>query len=141
VPATILLFLAASRLLALPPEDREPVAQELYERASRAFADGRHSDAAEYLRHATGATGDPDLRSEMLCLRGESLLRAGRPDEAAASFERTLDESPQGPHAAQALFGLAEAQAASDRESEAAETRRRLRLLFPETPWAARVAI
>lgn len=140
VPGGLVLVLAAGRVLALIPEDREPVAQGLYERASRAYAEGRHSDAAEYLRQAMPLSQDPALRSEMSCLRGESLLRSGRPSDAVPEFERTLQETPQGPHAAQALFGLGEALEGSGRGEEAAETRSRLRQQFPQTPWAARLA-
>jgi TolA-binding protein len=121
------LLLVASRGLVYIPEDREPLAQVLYERASRAYAEGRHGDAAEYLQHAIRRSQDPDLRAEMSCLRGESLLQGGRPAEAVPEFERALQELPDGPHAAQALFGLGEAQERSGRGPEAADTRDRLR--------------
>ncbi len=139
IPAILLLALAAGRFVAVAPVDLEPVASELYERASRAYSEERFVDAAEYLRLGIARSTDPNLRPEMLCLRGESLLRTGVPAEAVTEFQLALDESPDGPHAAQALFGLAEAQAASGAEDQAAETRRRLRLQFPRTPWAARL--
>lgn len=140
VPGALVLLLVASRGLVYIPEDREPLAQVLYERASRAYAEGRHGDAAEYLLHAIRRSQDPDLRAEMSCLRGESLLQGGRPAEAVPEFERALQELPDGPHAAQALFGLGEAQERSGRGPEAADTRDRLRQVFPQTPWAARLA-
>jgi len=139
VPGAMVALLAASRLLAMQPEDHGPLTQMLYERASRAYAEGRHADAAEYLRHAVARAEDPSLRLEMSCLRGESLLRDGRPLEAVPDFERVLDESPEGAHAPQALFGLAEALSGLGRDAEAAETRARLLHLFPRTPWAARL--
>ena len=141
IPAGLLMGLAALRALSAATDGggSEATTTELYARASRAYAAERYADAAEYLRHAIPRANDPDLRPELLCLRGESLLRSGAPEAAAPEFERALDESPGGPHAAQALFGLALAQEASGRAAAAAETRLRLRRQFPDTPWVARL--
>ena len=82
VPAALLVALAVSRL-ALP--DRAAAAareaDELRSRAIRAQAEGRSADAAEYARHAAlRATGAK--RGELLCLRAESLARAGQEEES-----------------------------------------------------------
>jgi tetratricopeptide (TPR) repeat protein len=141
VPAGLLLGLSALRPLASPPADASAaLASELYERASRAYAGERYSDAAEYLRHAI-PRASPDLRTELLCLRGESLLRSGLPAAAVPEFQRLLNEAPRGPHAAQALFGLALAEEASGLAAEAVQTRQRLRQEFPDTPWARRLGV
>jgi hypothetical protein len=52
---------------------------------TRAQAEGRFADAAEYARHAAlRATGAK--RGELLCLRAESLARAGQGEESRAVF-------------------------------------------------------
>ena len=86
IPAALLLSLVVSRF-AVP--DRAAAAareaDELRGRATRAQAEGRSADAAEYARHAalrsTGAK-----RGELLCLRAESLARAGQEEEARTVF-------------------------------------------------------
>jgi len=81
VPAALLVALATSRLV-LPDHAAAAarVAEELRSRANRAQADGRFADAAEYARHAAlRATGAK--RGELLCLRAESLARAGQEEE------------------------------------------------------------
>ena len=110
---------AAGRWSAFGPiptvkaHDREM--DQLYAKASRAYTDGRFADAAEYARHAVLAGPESPLRSELLCLRGESLLRVGRALEAAEAFEEVLQGPPNGPYVPQALFSAAEArQAAGD---------------------------
>jgi TolA-binding protein len=112
----------------------------LYERASKAYASEHFEEAAEYARHgASFAPGGSPLRAEMLCLRGESLARAGRPREAVEAFSALVLEAPTSPYVAQALFGGAAArEAAGDAEGAAAD-RKRLRQEFSETPWARRL--
>ena len=135
VPAGILVVLFASRALALrePPPDPLP----LYEAASRAYAGDRFADAAEYARHAlTRATGS-SLRPELLCLRGESLLRSGQPGLAAETFEAVVEEGP-GPYLPQALFGNARAYAAAGKPAESRLARERLLRDHADTPWARR---
>ena len=137
LPAAVLVLLVTARLLHHAP-DRSAEAQDLYERASRAYADERFGDAAEYARHAAARSGAP-LRDELLCLRGESLLHAGQPGVAVEAFETLLRESPDSPYTPQALFSGASArEAAGDREGAAAD-RRRLVEGYPDTPWAKRV--
>ena len=136
VPAGVILVLFASRGLALhePPPDPLP----LYEAASRAYAEDRFADAAEYARHAlTRATGS-SLRPELLCLRGESLLRSGQPRLAAEAFEAVVQEGP-GPYLPQALFGAARAYAAAGNRGKrphprAAAPRSRRHALGPPRP-------
>jgi hypothetical protein len=135
LPAGVILVLFASRGLAL--YERPPDPSPLYEAASRAYAEDRFADAAEYARHAlTRATGS-SLRPELLCLRGESLLRSGQPRLAAESFEGVVQEGP-GPYLPQALFGAARAYAAAGNPGEAALARERLLRDHADTPWARR---
>jgi hypothetical protein len=134
VPAGILLLLFVSRALV-----REPVPDPLplYESASRAYADARYADAAEYSRHALSRATGSSLRPELLCLRGESLLRAGHPRLAAEAFEAVVEDGP-GPYLPQALFGNSRAHAAAGKPGEAALARERLLRDHPDTPWARR---
>jgi tetratricopeptide (TPR) repeat protein len=135
VPAGVILVLCASRALA----GREPAPDPLplYESASRAYAADRFADAAEYARHAlTRATGS-SLRPELLCLRGESLLRSGQPRLAAQAFEAVVQDGP-GPYLPQALFGNARAYAAMGKPGEADLARERLLRDHAGTPWARR---
>ena len=137
LPASLLVLLVAARLLHREP-DRSAEARDLYERASRAYADERFADAAEYARHGATRSTAP-LRDELLCLRGESLLNAGQPALAKDAFETLLRESPDSPYTAQALFSGASArEAAGDAEGARAD-RQRLLDGFPETPWAKRL--
>jgi TolA-binding protein len=76
----------------------------------------------------------------MLCLRGESLARAGHPREAAEAFSGLVLEAPTSPYVAQALFGGAAAREASGDAEGAAADRERLRKEFSETPWARRLS-
>ena len=139
VPVGLLALMVGLRLTTLLPEKSASVAEDLYERASRAFAESRFDDAAEYIRHALTRTNDPGLRPELLCLRGESLLRLGDGRASAAAFEEVLQQSTQGPYTAQALFGLAQALEASGERERARSARERLRREHPRTPWAARL--
>jgi len=117
---------------------RPPDPAPLYERASRAYADERFGDAAEYARHAMTRAHDARLRAELFCLRGESLLRSGQPAAAAEAFEGVLREDPTGPYVPQSLFGSAEAYARMGEGEPAARARARLAAEYPDTPWAAR---
>jgi hypothetical protein len=139
VPGGLLLLLVAGRFVSgshHPAVDPNT----LYERASKAYASEHFEEAAEYARHgASFAPGGSPLRAEMLCLRGESLARAGRPREAVEAFSALVLEAPTSPYVAQALFGGAAArEAAGDAEGAAAD-RKRLRQEFSETPWARRL--
>jgi Arc/MetJ-type ribon-helix-helix transcriptional regulator len=139
VPVGLLALMASVRLASLLPEKPSSIGAQLYERASRAFSDGRYQDAAEYVRHALSRSTDAGLRSELLCLRAESLLRLGDGHESAAVFEQVLQESAQGPYSAQALYGLAQALEAAGDKERARAVRERLRREHPRTPWAARL--
>jgi hypothetical protein len=135
VPAGVIVVLFAARVVALhePPPDPLP----LYEAASRAYAADRFADAAEYARHAlTRATGS-SLRTELLSLRGESLLRSGQPRLAVDAFEAVVQDGP-GPYLPQALFGAARAHAAVGNPGEARLARERLLRDHLDTPWARR---
>jgi tetratricopeptide (TPR) repeat protein len=135
----VLAALAATRLL---PEPRPPVGvDELEGRASRAYASGQWEDAAEYARHAVDRLepGDP-RKAELLCVRGEALLRAGHPREAARAFGALIEDVPGDPHRAQALFSGARAREASGDPEGAALWRQRLRQEFPDSPWTERLA-
>jgi len=137
VPGALLLLLVVARFVHRTPV-RGGEGPELYESASRAYAEERFGDAAEYARHAIARSQAP-LRDELLCLRGESLLALGRPAEAAEAFSTLLTESPDTPYTAQALFGRSRARTASGDVSGAEEDRRRLRGQYAQTPWAERL--
>jgi outer membrane protein assembly factor BamD (BamD/ComL family) len=117
-----------------------PSQSELYERASRAYARERYVGAAEYARSALTFEGPPELRVELLCLLGESQLRAGRPKDAAEAFQTVTRSFPGSPHEAQALFGAVQSLEAGGDAAAAAPLRKRLSAEFGETPWAARLA-
>ena len=82
----------------------------LDEGASRAFAEERWETAAEYARHAIDLLGTEDpRRSELLCLRGEALLRAGQPRLAVLAFAPVVEAGSGPVPAAGALLGSARA--------------------------------
>jgi hypothetical protein len=136
-PLVLLLAMAAGRLV--PPPDQTALAGELYDKASRAYAAGSFPDAAEYARGALGVLADDDSRrEELLCLKGEALLRAGYPREAALDFAVVV--SGGGAHRPQALFSGARAREAAGDAAGAAEWRRWLQQQYPRTPWAQRLA-
>ena len=139
VPLLALVALAATR--ALPEPRPSMTVDELDGRASRAFGAERWEDAAEYARHAIDRIepGDP-REGELLCLRGEALLRAGHPREAAQAFASAVAMTPDAPHRAQALYSGARAREASGDTPGAQEWRRRLEIEFPGSPWTERVA-
>jgi hypothetical protein len=137
LPLALVVALATLRLV--PEPSRAGEIEPLYERASRAYAAERWEDAAEYARHATVLLPSPDpRRAELLCVRGEALLRAGHAREAIEPFTLVVEGEP-GPHRPQALYSGALALAAAGRAEAAAAFRRRLRAEFPETPWAHRL--
>jgi hypothetical protein len=138
IPGLLLALLVLARF-APTPRDRSAEARDLYERASRAYAEARFADAAEYARHAIARSAGLPLREELLCLRGESLLQDGQPGLAREAFETLLSNSPQTAYAAQALFGRARAREGTGDAAGAEADRQRLRAEHPETPWARRL--
>ena len=121
VPAAMILLLVSGRVLARPA-DLTAEGRELHERASRAYAAGRYADAAEYARYAERRVEGP-RRAGVLCLRAESLLRAGRAWEAADVFDRLVREFGDSPYVPEALYGLAAARSAAGDAAGAAEAR------------------
>jgi hypothetical protein len=139
IPAALVLLLFGARLLH-SPRDRSAEAAALYELASKAYSEERYPQAAEYAGHAARRGQGTPLRDEMLCLRGESLLRSGQPQLAVEAFETLLGEAPESPYAPQALFGRAAAREASGDEPGARSDRARLLSEHSGTPWAKRLA-
>ncbi len=134
LPIALLVALAALRLVPRPSHSAE--ADGLYEQASRAYAAERWDEAAEYARHAVSAVPAGDSRrAEMLCVRGEALLRAGHAREAVEAFTLVVEDG--GGHLPQALHSGARAREAAGDPEGAAEWRGRLRDEFPETPGPA----
>jgi hypothetical protein len=138
VPVTVLAMLLALRVLAGRSRPEGAGASSLYERASRAYAEERFADAAEYTRVALAQQPPPVAQGELLSLRGESLLAAGQPRAAAEAFETLLSAEPGSPYAPQALYGAARARAALGEGETAEGHRKRLLRDFPDTPWARR---
>ena len=135
LPAGLVLLLLSTRALERP-RDESALGRELHERGSRAYAAERYADAAEYARQAETRSEGAARRAEVLCLRAESLLRAGRPAEAASAFARLVDDYGDSPYVPEGLFGLAEARAAAGDASGAARARTRLLAEHADTPWA-----
>jgi hypothetical protein len=135
-----LVILAALAALRFAPDRRPQVAVAwLDQQASRAFSEERFEAAAEYARHAVERLGsDAPKRNELLCLRGESLLRAGYPRLAAQAFAPVV-EAGSGPYRAQALYSGALAREAAGDVAGAAAWRASLRADHPQTPWAGRL--
>jgi 6-pyruvoyl-tetrahydropterin synthase-like protein len=136
IPAAFLLACIGARLATLRPVARNPMP--LYESASRAYGAGRFADAAEYARHALDQGAQAPLRAELLCLRGESLLRAGQARLAAQAFQDVLAQPEPNPYVAQALFGLMQARAADGDTEHARAARDQLLRDFAASPWANR---
>jgi tetratricopeptide (TPR) repeat protein len=136
IPAVFLLACIGARLATLRPAPPDPMP--LYERASRAYGESRFAEAAEYARHALGQGAIVPLRAELLCLRGESLLRAGQAGLAAQAFEEVLAQPEPNPYVAQALFGLMQGRAADGDTEQAHAARDRLLRDFAASPWADR---
>jgi hypothetical protein len=135
LPTALLVILPLGRL-APPP--RPPDVNALHEMASRAYAEGRFADAAEYARNAAGPSRGSSLRLTLLALRGESLLRAGQAGEAAEVLEGLIGEADPGAYVPQALFGAARARQANREPALAERHRQRLLRDFADTPWAER---
>ncbi len=115
-------------------------AETLEERASRAYADERWEDAAEYARHAVALLPPTDpRRAGLLCVRGEALLQAGHAREAVEPFTLVVEGGP-GPHVSQALYSGAVARETAGDPEGASAWRRQLRAEHPDTPWAQRLA-
>ena len=127
----------AGRRLAPRSDAAEP--ETLDERASRAYAEERWEDAAEYARHAAALLPSPDpRRAGLLCVRGEALLRSGHAREAVEPFTLVVEGGP-GPHRPQALYSGAVAREAAETPEGASAWRRQLLTEYPETPWAQRL--
>jgi hypothetical protein len=108
--------------------------------ASRAYSEERWDEAAEYARNALDLVGAEDARrSELLCLRGEALLRAGQPRIAVQAFAGVV-EAGSGPYRPQALYSGALAREAAGDAAGAAAWRASLRADHPQTPWAERLS-
>jgi hypothetical protein len=136
VPAAVFAVLVAAggATLLEPAPDPMP----LYEAASRAAAEGRPADAAEYARHAIprAPSGHP-LRLELLCLRGESLLATASPELAAEAFDLAVQEGTTA-YLPQALAGSARAHSAIGNRAAAEASRARLAREYEGSPWVAR---
>jgi hypothetical protein len=138
LPLLLVALLALGRLA--PPRRPPGDLAWLDGQASRAFAEERWEAAAEYARAALGlvAVGD-SRRGELLCVRGEALLRAGHPRLAGEAFATVVEQIPGDPHRAQALYSGAAAREASGDTGGAAEWRRWLHEEFPGSPWVERL--
>jgi len=136
IPAAFLVACLGARLATLRPVRVDPMP--LYEGASRAYGAGRFADAAEYARHALSQGATAPLRAELLCLRGESLLRAGQARLAAQSFQDVLAQPEPNPYMAQALFGVMQARTADGDVEHARAARDQLLRDFAASPWAGR---
>jgi hypothetical protein len=139
LPLVIVVLLAAGRFWPAPPPPGDE--EWLYEQASRAYAEGRWADAAEYARHgAERLPPSEPRRAELLCVRGEALLRSGHAREAVDPFTEVVMQAPDDPHRPQALFSGALAKEAAGDDAEAEVWRRWLREQFPGNPWTERLA-
>jgi hypothetical protein len=137
LPLALVVGVAALRLV--PEPSHAGAFDALDVRASRAFAEERWEDAAEYARHAAALLPSPDpRRAELLCVRGEALLRAGHAREAVEPFTLVVEGQP-GPHRPQALHSGALAREAAGDPEGASAWRHQLREEYPETPWARRL--
>ena len=140
LPALPLVLVAGVAALRLVPEPSHAGAQDALDAlASRAYAEERWEEAAEYARHAVALLPSPDpRRAGLLCVRGEALLRAGHSREAIEPFTLVVEGEP-GPHRPQALHSGALAREAAGDPEGAAAWRRQLREEYAETPWARRL--
>jgi hypothetical protein len=136
-PLVVLAALAALRVA--PHEPSHTDVGWLDEQAARAYSEERWERAAEYARHALDLLGTDDpRRAELLCLRGEALLRAGQPRIAVQAFTPVV-EAGSGPYRPQALYSGALAREAVGDAAGAAAWRASLRRDHPKTPWAERL--
>jgi hypothetical protein len=112
IPASLLLLLFGARFVPDARATRRAAeARQLERRAREAAAAKRHDAAAEYARHALSRTPDSPAREQLACLRGESLLAAGRVGAARQAFALALRGNPDGPAAERARRGLESAEA------------------------------
>jgi tetratricopeptide (TPR) repeat protein len=133
------LIAAIAALRLAPPSSHAGEIDQLYERASRAYTAERWADAAEYARRAVALLPSAEpRRAELLCVRGEALLRAGHSRQAVEPFTLVVEGAPE-PHRAQALYSGAVALEAAGDAGTAAAFRRRLREEYAGTPWARRL--
>jgi hypothetical protein len=138
LPLAVVILLGATRLL--PPKAPPAKGDWLSEQASRAYAEGRWADAAEYARHGAARFPSGEARwAELLCVRGEALLRSGHPRVAAQAFEDVVNQALDDPHRPQALFSGALAKEAVGDDARAELWRRWLREQFPGNPWTERL--
>jgi len=135
----IVVVIAAARFLpaAAPPGD----AEDLYERASRAYAERHFDAAAEYARHGVALLApNKPRRTELLWVGGEALLRAGHPREALFPLSEIVERAPTSLHRAQALFSGARARESLGDLEGAALWRQELLRQYPGNPWAERLS-
>jgi hypothetical protein len=134
----IVLALALASLRLVPGSDHAREIDLLDERASRAFAEERWADAAEYARAAVSSLPASDgRRAGLLCLQGEALLRAGHAREAVEPFALVAEGT--GPHRPEALFSGAVARERAGDAAGAAAWRVALRRDHAGTPWARKL--
>ncbi len=136
VPASVLAVLFAARLW--PPGRPAADPEALYDRASRAFAEGRFAEAAEYARNGLFSSQGEPLHAGLQNLRAESLLQVGRNREALQAFQDVIGEGEGTPYLAEALFGATEAHTRLGDTAGAAASRERLLREFPDSPWTER---
>jgi protein O-GlcNAc transferase len=107
-----------------------PASPELLANTANALADLQlHERAVSFYERSLRQLRDP----EILCSRGDSLLRLGRPAEALASYEQCLRSHPS--HC-NALFGAGLSLIALERLPEGASCLQRLRAVAPDHPYA-----
>ena len=136
IPATLLLALAALRLVPMDPPADPVLSATLHDQAEQAWVAERWSDAADYAR-AAQAGADPTRLDSLRVLHAESLLRAGHAREAWNAFASVADGA-ETPYRAQAIFGRLQAARAAGMRREADAARDVLLANFGDTPWAAR---
>jgi tetratricopeptide (TPR) repeat protein len=133
VPGLVVAALFATRLPWHGDEAaRKDEILDLAAKAEAAAAAGRDEAAAEYARHALRGDLPAARAARLLCMRGQGLLRLGRPLEAAHALDEILRRAPQSPEAACGLAGVAEAYERLGRLEEARATRERLEREFPQ---------
>ena len=135
VPAALLLLLASGRLVAFSSSSPADTSA-LHGKAIEAYDAKRFADAAEYLRHALARGAGGDRRGELLCLRGESLLRAQQPRDALEAFAALVREQPSSVLVPQALAGEVRARESMGDLAGAQAVRQRLLQEFPHSAWA-----
>ncbi|HXK08339.1 MAG TPA: 6-pyruvoyl-tetrahydropterin synthase-related protein [Vicinamibacteria bacterium] len=136
LPIAAVVLLAALRLAPERAPTRE--VERLDEQASRAYAEERWAEAADYARGALSLLPAADERRDgIACLEGEALLRAGHAREAVELFALVVEGS--GPHRPEALYSGALARERAGDLEGAGEWRRALREEHPHTPWAERL--